>query len=348
MTDLRFQALSQWCKTELSEESLQLDVVSDDASFRRYFRISAKEASLNPLCHQSLIAVDAPPDKENCSNFIAIATDLAAHDVKVPSIIKSSISQGFMILDDFGDNLLLAHLTDSSVDGYYQQAMQSLLHLKDCTAMSAYKLPVYDRHLLKTEMLLFPEWFLVKHLGFDKPDIIFPELDNIFKLLIQSAEQQPQVCVHRDFHCRNIMLLESSKLGIIDFQDAVLGPITYDLVSLLKDCYISWPREKVLVWVEYYFNHLVKTNHPRIDNLDQFIRWFDLMGMQRHIKVLGIFARLNHRDNKSAYLDDMPMTLHYLIESCSFYPEFNTFGETLEREILPFFSQSLVNDCTSN
>ena len=339
MTDLRFQALTQWCKSQLSDESIQLDVVSDDASFRRYFRIQANTTSSNPLFHQPLIAVDAPPDKENCSKFIAIATDLAAHGVKVPRIIKSSLTQGFMILDDFGDDLLFSHLNELTVDSYYQQAMQSLLHLKDCIMMIAYKLPDYDQQSLNSEMLLFPEWFLGRHLGFNEPKIKFPELESIFKLLTQSAVEQPQVCVHRDFHCRNIMVLETSELGIIDFQDAVLGPITYDLVSLLKDCYITWPREKVLAWVEDYYNQLEKAKYPEIDNLEQFIRWFDFMGMQRHIKVLGIFARLNYRDNKPAYLNDMPMTLNYLIECCSYYPEFKEFGELLENNVLPFMNK---------
>ncbi|MFT5452828.1 MAG: aminoglycoside/choline kinase family phosphotransferase [Enterobacterales bacterium] len=344
MTDLRFQALTQWCKSQLSDESIQLDVVSDDASFRRYFRIHANTASLNPLCHQPLIAVDAPPDKENSSKFIAIAAGLDAHGVKVPRIIKSSETQGFMILDDFGDDLLFSHLNDLTVDNYYQQAMQSLLHLKDCSSMTTYQLPAYNEQLLNSEMLLFSEWFLAKHLGFKEPKIKFPELDSVFKLLIQSAVDQPQVCVHRDFHCRNIMLLKTSELGIIDFQDAVLGPITYDLVSLLKDCYISWPREKVVAWVEDYYNHLVKAKHSEIDNVEQFIRWFDFMGMQRHIKVLGIFARLNYRDNKPAYLNDMPMTLNYLIECCSYYPEFKDFGESLKSKVLPFLKNRFVNE----
>lgn len=328
MTDLRFQELTDWCKNELLNDNLQLEVVSGDASFRRYFRTCNVNGAVQT---RQLIAVDAPPDKENSSAFVAIARTFLSHGVLVPAIISTDLDQGFMLLEDFGNSLLLASLNDTTVDHHYHQAMDSLLHLKDCTEISAYQLPDYDEKMLQNEMLLFSDWFLGKHLNINSDS----ELTTIFDCLVQSALQQPQVCVHRDFHSRNLMLLDSGELGIIDFQDAVLGPITYDLVSLLKDCYISWPRNRVLGWLEDYYNLITAQQISGLGDLQQFIRWFDLMGMQRHFKAVGIFARLNHRDNKPDYLADIPRTLDYIYQCCLLYPEFKSFAQTIKEDILP-------------
>jgi len=328
MTDLRLQGLTQWCRQQLADQQLCVQVVSGDASFRRYYRTTETGG-------MRYIAVDAPPETENTAAFIAIDQAFRSHGVLVPEVMFADLDNGYMLLEDFGDCLLLDQLSSSSVEKYYQQSLDSLLHLKDCTDISGYQLPVYDQSLLMTEMLLFPDWFINRHLGQKDVSTLIPNIDKIFNILIASAEEQPQVCVHRDYHSRNLMILDSSQIGIIDFQDAVLGPITYDLVSLLKDCYISWDRDRVLSWVESYYNRLHQQQLPGLGNLQQFIRWFDLMGMQRHLKVVGIFARLNYRDNKPDYLADIPRTLDYIRECCSIYPEFNELGHAIDNHILP-------------
>jgi len=326
MTDTRLQALTDWCRQQLLDETLQLEVVSGDASFRRYYRANLADGN-------NLIAVDAPPEKENNHAFVAIDQAFLVHGVHVPKIIHADLKQGFMLLEDLGDCLLLSKLSTSNVDQHYQHAMENLLHLKGCSEISGYHLPVYNRKLLNSEMLLFPQWFLNKHLGHSDIAKVIPDLESIFKQLTESALEQPQVCVHRDYHSRNLMLLDSGVLGVIDFQDAVLGPVTYDLVSLLKDCYISWPRDRVLDWVQWYYSQLSAQQLTGLGSLEQFIRWFDLMGMQRHLKAIGIFARLNYRDNKPDYLADIPRTLDYIREVCLIYPELRNFELAIEENI---------------
>jgi len=325
MTDPRFQALTDWCRQQLSDKTISLEAVSGDASFRRYFRTNS---------HPSLIAVDAPPEKENSQAFVSIDRALFSHGVRVPQIKMVDLEKGFMLLEDFGNNLLLdflqSNLAKDSADDYYQQAMNDLLHLKDCTQMPDYQLPPYDEALLMSEMQLFCDWYLDKHLGFGVGSDKFIDMTEIFDTLIHSAMEQPKVCVHLDYHSRNLMLLDSGEIGIIDFQDAVIGPITYDLVSLLKDCYIAWPADRVWHWLESYYQQLLAQQIPGLGDLEQFIRWFDLMGMQRHFKAIGIFARLNYRDNKPGYLADIPRTLEYIYQCCLIYPEFKDFGLRLK------------------
>ena len=328
MNDSRLQALTQWCRQHLSDKDMQLEVVSSDASFRRYFRTYQKEDSCPST---KFIAVDAPPDKENSEPFVLIAQALHEKGILVPEIHHHDLDQGFMLIEDFGDSLLLDELNDLSVNSHYQSALNSLFKLKDCDKLNNYLLPPYDRQLLLSEMSLFLEWFLIAHLGHNEGNLLVDNLDSIFNTLIDSALEQPQVFVHLDYHSRNLLLLNTGEIGIIDFQDAVTGPVTYDPVSLLKDCYIAWPREKVLTWLESYYNDLVTQQLFGLGDFKQFTRWFDFMGMQRHLKAVGIFARLYHRDNKPEYLNDIPRTLDYLLECCLIYPEFESFGQSIKK-----------------
>ena len=277
--------------------------VSGDASFRRYFRVKAG-------C-RTWIAVDAPPEKEDNQKFVTIARSWLKQGVYVPDVVSIDLEQGFMLLSDFGDQLLLPALNEKSVDQLYELAMAELYRIQSCNAES---LPVYDSLLLQREMALFKDWFLVSLL---KVDLDLGEqecIDVAFSLLEVNALEQPSVCVHRDYHSRNLMITPEHTPGVIDFQDAVNGPITYDLVSLLRDCYISWPDEQVYEWVAFFRKELVKRSVLSADiSIDHFERWFDLMGMQRHLKAIGIFARLSMRDDKHRYLQDIPRTLQYVI-----------------------------------
>lgn len=291
-------------------------MVSGDASFRQYYRLECKP--------KSLIIVFSPPDKEDNRSFIAIAKAWHAQGLHVPQVHQTDESRGFMALSDLGSRLLLPDLNDSSVDQYYQQALRDLDQLAATTPPDDYPLPTYDADKLRSEMQLFVQWFCTTHLSLT--ELSFP-LESLYELLIDSAVAQPQVVVHRDYHARNLML-DGDQLGIIDFQDAVIGPITYDPVSLLKDCYIAWPRSRVEAWVKAYNN---QSRQP-IDNVMQA---FDFMGLQRHIKVAGIFARLYHRDKKAGYLNDLPLVLAYLVDAAQRYSSTQGFADWLKASVLP-------------
>lgn len=307
--DQRYTELRTWLKqvltqfTEFSPESWELTSVSGDASFRRYFRAVSNG--------KSWIAVDAPPDKENSLPFINVARALEQHSVAVPHIYEADLELGFMLLSDLGDELLLSQLNDDLSDELYGKALATLINLQSCPQPVSGALPEYDLPLLQREVDLFPEWFLEKLLGIelDQTDQLMLKL--LFDYLLDAALEQPKVFVHRDYHSRNLMCCGDG-LGVIDFQDAVLGPVTYDLVSLLRDCYIDWPDEKVYRWVEGYRQALIQRGQMMPDQF-HFNRWFDLMGAQRHLKAIGIFARLNIRDGKPGYLGDIPRTMNYLI-----------------------------------
>jgi N-acetylmuramate 1-kinase len=324
--DLRRAALQKWINSLFEAEiSGDLETVSGDASFRRYFR--------QRLHNGSIIAVDAPPEKENSEPFVRIARQWHQRGVKVPGIVQVDMEQGFMALEDFGDATLLPALTTETVDELYAQAISQLVHLQ---LQPAENLPHYDAALLDREMALFPEWFLGRHLGLTLTAHEQAVLDETFAMLRDTALGQPQVIVHRDYHSRNLMLLEG-QLGIIDFQDAVVGPFTYDLVSLLKDCYIRWPQETVNTWAAQYFTKARAAGLIGAIADSQCQLWFDWMGLQRHIKVAGIFARLNYRDGKSAYLKDLPLTLQYIVEACEEYPALSAFAQLMKLRIMPAF-----------
>jgi aminoglycoside/choline kinase family phosphotransferase len=303
-----------------------LEIVSGDASFRRYFRLFNIDKS------KSWIVVDAPPEKENSTPFIDIATIWLKHGIRVPKVLNHNLSHGFMLLEDFGDQLLFPLLTHQDAGNYYQKCLNTLINIQKLSS----PLPVYNSNLLSQEMNLFTNWLCNQYLNIHLSSQTRTMLNDVFQILINNAEEQPQVTVHRDFHCRNIMVLKNKDIGIIDFQDAVTGPITYDPVSLLKDCYISWPRESVLIWLEKYFNKLIQQGMVELTvPFSKFIQWFDLMGMQRHLKIAGIFARLALRDGKKNYLDDIPQTCQYLLEASHLNPQFSEFNDWLTSVLLP-------------
>jgi aminoglycoside/choline kinase family phosphotransferase len=331
--DQRQDALAQWAADQIEQlvqHSIpaQMVTVSGDASFRRYFRIIYSANGVQ----KHWIAVDAPPEHENSRQFVDIANVWSAAGVKVPTVLAFDESQGFMLLEDFGDVLLHPELTPDAADGLYKSAIDSLIELQQLPRTD--NIPEYNRELLDREMALFADWLCEKHLGL----VLSPDdkamLNEVFETLADAALAQPQVIVHRDYHSRNLMVCQANPplhnedfIGIIDFQDAVYGPITYDLVSLLKDCYIQWPREQVLSWLAY-FQETAITDTP-------LIREFDLMGMQRHLKAAGIFARLSIRDGKHGYLNDVPRTCEYIVEAAQLYPEFAAFSAWLESIFLP-------------
>ena len=323
MSDLRLQQLQQWAEKAL-QQAIRIEVVSGDASFRRYFRVSTDT--------QIWIAMDAPPEKEDSKPFVDIAQQLEAKLVHVPHIKALDLEQGFMLLEDLGDIQMLDKLLENDkpnpamAEQHYGDALRALLHIQ--THVDGAKLPEYDRALLSREMALFPDWLLGTHLNIETSPADKNILQLSFNALIASALEQPQVFVHRDYHSRNLMILPDNSPGIIDFQDAVYGPITYDLVSLLRDCYITWPRAKVHSWVANYHNEALLNGLCSCD-LPTFQRWFDFMGVQRHLKAIGIFSRLNHRDDKPSYLDDIPRTLAYIEMVCAEYEVLKPFGALL-------------------
>ncbi len=324
--DARWRQLESWLADTLGLTAVSAVPVSGDASFRRYFRVSTGD--------ESFIAMDAPPEKEDCRPFVAVAEAMAEMGLNVPAIKQRDLDAGFLLLSDFGDVQYLQRLNDDSAERLYGDALAALLRLQT-HARPALELPHYDHALLWREMELFREWFLGKHLGVALDDKTGRMLDEAWESLAQSALGQPQVWVHRDYHSRNLMVTEDSNPGILDFQDAVVGAITYDLVSLLRDCYISWPRARVESWVEAYRTDLQGHGALGAVNQQTFLRWFDWMGVQRHLKAIGIFSRLNYRDGKRAYLGDIPRTLGYVLTVCEDYPELRSFHEFLQQEVLP-------------
>jgi len=304
----RLTQLQHWLDSLSENTYTNLQTASADASFRQYFRVT------NNKDNKTYIVMDAPPEKEDCHPFLLVTDLIRSVGVNAPDVISIDIQQGFLLLDDLGNKPYLDHLDQNSADNLYTDAIDALVKMQSIDGI----LPAYDEQLLQTEMDLFETWYLNRHLDIQLDEIQKASLDSVFKTLIQNAIEQPQVFVHRDYHSRNLMITDENNPGVIDYQDAVIGPITYDLVSLLKDCYIEWPREKVELWLELY---LARITPARLIDRDTLIRWFDLMGVQRHLKVLGIFARLNYRDGKSQYINDLPLTLKYVLDTCDQYDE---------------------------
>ncbi len=307
-TDLRLQQLTQWIHQDWPNATIE--VASADASFRRYFRVTNDGITT--------IAMDAPPEQEDCTPFIDVTQRLRDASVHAPKIIRQDLKQGFLLLEDFGNTPYLDRLCPPTADKLYGDAIKALLKIQTADTQG---LPEYDEALLQQEMQLMPDWFLQKHLDITPTTEQQKTIDRTLAVITTSVLQQPQVFVHRDYHSRNLMIVEDDNPGVIDYQDAVLGPITYDLVSLLRDCYIQWSHEKVSKWALVDYKQQAE-NAGLLSNVKSttFIQWFDYMGLQRHIKVLGIFARLNHRDGKAHYLDDLPLTLDYVMEVANKYP----------------------------
>ncbi|MBI2779376.1 MAG: phosphotransferase [Gammaproteobacteria bacterium] len=323
----RLNELTHWLRQDVGLPPFDIAPASSDASFRRYFRVR--------YAGQSRIVMDAPPDKEDCGPFIAIARAFHALGLNVPEVLEINLERGFLLLTDLGHSQYLNELNETSAPRLYRDAMQALLALQRPKAGSTILLPAYDRPLLMREMALFRDWFMEQHLGLALDKTITDTLDKAFDALAHSALEQPQVWVHRDYHSRNLMVTAQGNPGILDFQDAVTGPVTYDLASLLRDCYIAWPREQVEEWVENYHAQALKKGVISGVGAAQFLRWFDLMGVQRHLKAIGIFARLNIRDAKPGYLKDIPRTLGYVEEVSGRYPALAGLHALIHDHILP-------------
>lgn len=326
----RQQAMQAWLQNVLPWAD-QPVLLTGDASFRRYFRVFAQG--------RSYLLMDAPPEKESCEPFIAIANALRAQGLHTPEIYWSDLKQGFLLITDFGDRLLLDALNSDTVDRYYQIAFDHLLSIQSCHKVDGYSLPVFDANLCQKELGLFQEWYLQRHLGQTLSRSDLECLSRIHKLLTDEALAQPQVFVHRDYHSRNLMVLEKG-LGILDFQDAFFGPITYDLMSLLRDCYIEWPRKRVESWISQYHQRLLKAGYLSDNNPKQFLRWCDWIALQRHLKCIGIFSRLHHRDKKSGYLKDIPRVIGYAKMICQAYPEFKDLEKFLTVNVTEVCSKS--------
>lgn len=321
----RDSAFLKWVSAQLGG-NVMLTSVSGDASFRHYFRVPSRAGSSCGSC----IAVDSPPKQEKNHEFAAIARALYEQGLAVPELIAVDLERGFMLLSDLGDSLLLPELNAQTVEALYDEALENLLKMQCRMSSDVLKLPLYDGPGLLAEMDLFRDWFVPHYLELVLSADQHNTLEQAFKLLSESALAQPLVFVHRDYHARNIMLLPQARQGIIDFQDALWGPLTYDLVSLLRDCYIRWPREQVRDFARTYYTRLQQAGLlPSECSEAQFFTWFDLMGMQRHLKAIGIFARLNTRDNKPAYLADIPRTFRYLLEVSADYEALGAFHALL-------------------
>jgi len=302
----RIALAKAWLNEELGRDDYGFAPASSDASFRRYFRITYDG--------NSVIIMDAPPEKENAEHFVNVARALFEHGLNVPEIFATDYQQGFVLLSDLGTRTYLNELNASSAQQLYGDALKALLTLQSEVPTEHELFPDYDRELLMNEMQLFADWYLGKHLQLSLSAEQQQRLQQAFTQLADMALSQTQVVVHRDYHSRNLMITDQHNPGIIDFQDAVVGPVTYDLVSLLRDCYIAWPQQEILNWVEGYHQRALEAGVISDVSLETFTRWFDWMGIQRHLKASGIFARLNHRDGKDGYLKDIPRTLGYILQ----------------------------------
>jgi hypothetical protein len=342
---MRVAQLQAWFSAALPAlqgGSLQGDLVpvSGDASFRRYFRAFTDTGSW--------ILVDAPPDREDSRPFIAMAARLGAGGVAVPDVLLADLEAGFMCLSDFGDIPLWTPLAAAqrsvapgpAATALYQAAFAELLKIQRCQ-VNAPPLPPYDAALLLREMRLCKQWFCAQLLDHPLSAAEDALCERAFAFLTETALAQPQVFVHRDYHSRNLMFRDAQPPGVLDFQDAVLGPVTYDLVSLLKDCYIAWPREQVVAWALDYAARAQAQGILVPMPAAAFIRAFDLMGAQRHLKVLGIFSRLWLRDGKASYLRDIPLTLHYLVQVARAHAELGELAAWLDHAILPGLDSAL-------
>jgi N-acetylmuramate 1-kinase len=329
-SDSRRADLTQWVREDLGFTASSIAPASVDASFRRYFRVTQGP--------DTYIVMDAPPGKEDLGPFLKIAKMLAGMNLNVPMVLARDVERGFLLLSDLGSRLYLDELPKGDVaERLYADALGALRTMQTANERISRELPRYDRAVLMHEMELLPEWFLKRHLGLSVDARERAMLDRLFGALVQAAESQPATFVHRDYHSRNLLLSAENNPGILDFQDAVWGPVTYDLASLLKDCYIAWPTSQVRSWVLQYRENLLEAGFALRADAAEFIRWFDLIGLQRHIKVLGIFARLYYRDGKSQYLHDLPRVLAYARDAALSYPETAAFGQFIIERIDPEF-----------
>ncbi len=298
---------------------------SADASFRSYWRVDDGRSTR--------IAMDAPPDKEDIRPWLDIARALERVGVHTPQVVAVDYTRGFILMEDLGTQMYHGALETArddaaQIDALYGDALDALLTLQ--TQVSPRGLPEFDEAFIRTELELMPTWFLERHLQHTLSCGDWDVVEAAFTLLTRALRAQPQTFMHRDFHSRNLMRVKHNNPGVIDFQGAMRGPISYDLASLLRDCYIVWPAARVDAWVERYHQRLVAARACDVDAAT-FRQWFDLAGLQRHLKVLGIFCRLNYRDGKSGYLADLPRVLDYVLGVARRYAEFAPLAEMIER-----------------
>lgn len=290
-----------------------------DASFRRYYRLQCSQ--------QTYIGVNAPPSSENNAGFVQVSDAFAKLHLNVPQVLATDFEKGFLLITDLGNDVFAQKLHKNNADQLYRLALDKLAIIQTCPTT----LPPFDAAFIQGELTNFRHWLLEKHWELTPSPTEEKLLEKTFHQLITSATEQPQCCVHRDYHSRNLMLLPNDQLGILDFQDAVIGPVTYDAVSLLRDCYIDWPKEKVREWALYFYE-LIRARHPNM-SAEQYLRWFDWMGIQRHLKAAFIFARKYHRDHNDGYLKELPRTLGYVLAVGKQYPELDQFTRWLSEKM---------------
>ncbi len=320
----RLARLREWIQTVLPTPLLDLSVASADASFRRYFRASTGSGSF--------IVMDAPPAHEDCRPYLKVARLFREAGANTPKILAENLEEGFLLLSDFGSTTYLMALDETTADPLYRDANAALIRIQ--AASRPGELPEYDAELLMREMQLFPDWYLARHLQVELNPQQQRVMDTAFQTILANNLAQPRVYVHRDWHSRNLMVTDPAVAGpnpgVLDFQDAVYGPITYDLASIYKDAYLRWDEDRVLDWVVRYWEAARKAGLPVREDFGEFYRDFEWMGAQRHIKVLGIFARLCHRDGKDGYLKDMPLVMDYLRRACGRYNGLGDFLRLLD------------------
>ena len=330
MTDARIELIRDWLAGELGwPRDCRLEPASADASFRRYFRVWKSTDATR-------VVMDAPPDREDARPYLQVTRLLQDCGVHVPEVEAADTQRGLLLLEDLGSTHMLARLRGGGDPGLlYDQALAALAQIQLRGGAGARELPIYGAEALEREMRLLPDWFCAHHLQLSLDAGTEALLAEAFAFLVRELMAQPRVLVHRDYHSRNLMITPQRSPGIIDFQDAVCGPIGYDPVSLLKDCYISWPRARVVAWLEQYRLQLAAAGAGSGAGSGEFLRWFELAGLQRHIKVLGIFARLWYRDGKSGYLADLPLTLEYVRDAAARYDELSRFSAWVESALVP-------------
>lgn len=330
--DERLSAAKVWLEQTLGYGLQSIEAVSGDASFRRYFRVTFLSENAVVVA----VLMDAPPDKEDVRPFVAVARQLEEFAVLAPQILAENIDQGFLLISDLGNEMFYDRIQaeQAAANQLYPQALAALASLQIAASQSStvIDLPPYDQALLNTECQLFEDWLVQRHLGQTLPKAVAANIAAI----VAAVEQQPYGFVHRDYHSRNLMLVDE-EIAMIDFQDAVVGPVTYDAASLLKDAYLHWPQPQLDNWLAGYYQQLFDAELIDV-SLEQFQRWFDWMGLQRHIKVAGIFCRLNYRDGKAAYMNDIPLVLDYIVTAAGRYPELAELRSYVESAVLPEFS----------
>ena len=314
--DARLEQLDQW----LADGALVLPATrrpaSSDASFRRYFRYDVVPALQNKL-GPTLVAMDAPPERENVAAFVKVAGLLLEAGVTVPAIVAEDQTRGFLLLSDLGTTTYLQRINIDNAAFMYSDAVDALLKFQLHSQSGV--LPEFDRAFVLRELAIFTEWYVGRHLGVTMTPAQATQLQQVFDALAANILAQQQVFMHRDFHSRNLMFLDQGNPGVLDFQDAVYGPVTYDLVSLLRDAYIAWDEEMVLDWAVRYWQRAKQLGLPVNPDIDAFYRDFEFMGMQRHLKILGIFCRLHYRDGKDGYLQDLPQVMDYVRKTANRY-----------------------------